>query len=353
MPKDYYDVLGVPRSAGEEEIKKAYRRLAHEYHPDRPTGNETKFKEINEAYQILSNREKRTAYDRFGAVPEGGIPGGFGGFEANFGDLGDLGEIFESFFGGIGGRERRRTYHRGADLEYALEVTLEEAFRGGRREISYTAPVRCDVCGGLGHDARSGTEKCATCAGRGEIREAKRTFFGNFSQVRACEKCHGTGEVPKRVCAACSGGGRIRGVRKVVIDIHPGVEGGQVLKVSGQGEAGERGAGDGDLYVRIGVKPHSLFRRVHDDLWVTKKVSAVDLLLGTPLEIPAIDGDVLRAEVPAGARIKEPVRLKGRGMPHFGRSGRGDMVVELDVELPKKLGSKARKLLQDLADELS
>ncbi|OGZ01487.1 MAG: hypothetical protein A3G64_01465 [Candidatus Liptonbacteria bacterium RIFCSPLOWO2_12_FULL_60_15] len=350
MPKDYYNILGVPRSAGEEEIKKAYRRLAHQYHPDRPTGNEGKFKEINEAYQILSNREKRTAYDRFGAVPEGGIPGGFGGFEANFGDLGDLGEIFESFFGG---RERRRTYHRGADLEYALEVTLEEAFRGGRREISYAAPVRCDACGGLGHDARAGTEKCATCAGRGEIREAKRTFFGNFSQVRMCEKCHGTGEVPKRICAACAGGGRIRGTRRVALSIHPGVEDGQVLKVSGQGEAGERGAGDGDLYVRIRVKPHSVFRRVHADLWVTKRVSAIDLLLGTPLEITAIDGDVLRAEVPAGARIKEPVRLKGRGMPHFGRSGRGDMVLELDVELPKKLSVKARKLLEELRNELS
>lgn len=351
MPKDYYNVLGVPRSADEEEIKKAYRRLAHQYHPDRPTGNETKFKEINEAYQVLSNREKRTAYDRFGTVPEGGIPGGFGGFEANFGDLGDLGEIFESFFGGTPWRERRRTYHRGADLEYALEVTLEEAFRGGRREISYRAPARCNACGGLGHDAKAGTEKCATCAGRGEIREAKRTFFGNFSQVRTCEKCHGAGEVPKKICVACGGEGRVRGTRRVVIEIHPGVEDGQVLKVSGHGEAGERGAGEGDLYVRIKVKPDAIFKRSHDELHVMKKVNALDLLLGKPVEIPTIDGKPVRLEVPTGARLREPLRLKGFGMPRFGRSGRGDMVVELDVELPKRLSAKAKKLLEELDDE--
>lgn len=352
MPKDYYNILGVPRSAGEEEIKKAYRRLAHQYHPDRPSGNEERFKEINEAYQVLSNRDKRTAYDRFGAVPERGIPGGFGGFEANFGDLGDLGEIFESFFGGLGGRERRRTYHRGADLEYALEVTLEEAFRGGRREISYAAPVRCDTCGGLGHDARAGTEKCATCAGQGEIREAKRTFFGNFSQVRMCEKCHGTGEIPKKPCGECAGKGRVRGTRRVELEVHPGVGDGQLLKVPGFGEAGERGAGEGDLYVRINVKPHPVFRRVRDEVFLTKKVNAVDLLLGRAIEVPIVDGGTARVEVPVGARLKDPVRLKGLGMPHFGKSGRGDMIVELDVELPKKLSAKAKKLLQDLADEL-
>lgn len=354
MPKDYYGILGVERNASEEDIKRAYRRLAHQYHPDRPSGNETKFKEINEAYQVLSNRDKRSAYDRFGAVPEGGFGAG-SPFEVNFGDLGDLGEIFESFMRGAGGPfggQKRRTYHRGADLEYELGMTLEEAFRGVRRTIHYPAAVRCEKCGGAGYDAGAGTEECKACGGKGEVRETKQTFFGHFSQVRTCDKCHGTGEFPKKPCVACKNRGRVAGTREVEIEIHPGVADGQVLKVAGFGEAGERGAREGDLYVRIAVAPHPVFKRSGDDLFVTKRVSVVDLLLGRPLEVPTIDGGAAKIEVPAGARVGEPQRLRGLGMPRFGRGGRGDMVVHLDVELPKKISAKAKKLLEELGNEL-
>jgi molecular chaperone DnaJ len=377
MAKDYYHILGVSRTASEAEIKKAYRKLAHEYHPDKPGGNEGKFKEINEAYQVLSDKMRRAQYDRFGTAEPGAGFGGFGGAQwggfpgggfpgvggtppnwesygfdpQNFGDMGDLGDIFESFFEGIGIRPRRKTYERGADLEVREEVTLEEAFRGVTKTMHFRTFVACPKCGGKGAEAGSGFLKCAACDGRGEVREQRRTFFGNFAQVKACEKCHGTGEIPKKACTQCKGFGRVEADRDVKVEILPGVEDGQLIKIKSMGEAGERGTAAGDLYVRVRVRPHHLFARHGSDLIVTRELKIVDLLLGKKIEVPTISGGKLAVEIPANFNLKDNLRIPGEGMPRFGAYGRGDLFVNFVIKAPKKLSAKAKKLLEELGDE--
>jgi len=377
--KDYYKILGVSRDASEEEIKKAFRKLAHKYHPDKG-GDEKKFKEINEAYQVLSNKEKRAQYDRFGRVFEGGAGPGFGaGFEWPFGftqgepfgevkfdfggDFGDLSDIFDAFFEGLGVKQKRRTYQRGADIQINEEISLEEAFHGTERKMKYAVLVRCKNCNGLGHDPKAGFEKCNVCGGRGEVREVQRTFFGQFEQVKRCERCFGTGEIPKKVCNVCGGSGRVKGEREITVEIRPGVSDGQIIKIPLAGEAGERGAKEGDLYVRIKIKPHPIFRRQGDDLIVKKEVKLIDLLLGKKIEIPTISGNPegkqasygagkLKIEVPENFDLKNNLRIAGEGMPHFGSFGRGDLFVELNIKTPKKLSAKAKKILEELEREI-
>ncbi|MFH1162253.1 MAG: molecular chaperone DnaJ [Candidatus Jorgensenbacteria bacterium] len=363
--KDYYKTLGVSRDASEEDIKKAYRRLAHQHHPDKTGGSDAKFKELNEAYQVLGNSEKRSQYDRFGTVfSSGGGPAyggeGFGGFNPEgFGwnvnageDLGNFADIFENIFEHFGGGPRRQTYTRGADVELAQELTMEDAFRGVRRHIRFSAHVQCHVCGGVGHDKAKGLSPCATCKGRGEIREQRQTFFGNFAQVKACPTCRGRGEVAVAPCSACKGSGRTAGTREVELSIAPGVDNGQVIKVSGMGEAGEYGTGSGDLYVVVRVKPHTAFRRKKTDLFTEKSVRFSDLLLGKKVELVDISGERFTVSVPAGFNLREELRVPGRGMPRFGSSGRGDLYLTLDVKLPRHLSAKAKKLLEELEGEM-
>ena len=374
---NYYKILGIDKDASEEEIKKAFRRLAHKYHPDKG-GDEKKFKEINEAYQVLSNKEKRQQYDRFGQVFEGvgasGEPGGFGfewpfggqagpfGFgeagpfgEVKFdvgGDFGDLGDIFDAFFEGLGVRQKRRTYQRGADVQVIEEITLEEAFRGTEKKIKYSVSVRCEKCGGLGHDPKAGFEKCGVCGGRGEVKEIKRTFFGQFEQVKTCERCFGTGEIPKKICDVCRGSGRVRGEKNITVEIRPGISDSQIIKIPSAGEAGERGTKEGDLYVRIKIKPHPVFRRQGDDLIVKKEVNLIDLLLEKKIEIPTISENELRVEIPADFNLKENLRISGEGMPHFGSLGCGNLIIEFTIKTPKKLSVKVKKILEDLEGEI-
>ncbi len=375
MAKDYYQILGIARTASEEEIKKAYRKLAHQYHPDKPGGSEGKFKEISEAYRVLSDKQRRAQYDRFGTAEPmggfgaggaqwGGFPGGApnwegfgfdpqGGWSGNFSDLGDFGDVMESFFEGIGIRPRRKTYERGDDLEVREEITLEEAFRGVTKRLRFRTFVTCPACGGKGAEAGSGFEKCAACDGRGEVREQRRTFFGNFAQVRLCAKCHGAGEVPKKACARCKGFGRIEADREASVDILPGVEDGQLIKIKGMGEAGERGAAAGDLYVRVRVKPHHVFARRGSDLVVARELKVMDLLLGKKVEVPTIAGGKIAVDIPANFNLKDNLRVPGEGMPRFGAAfgGRGDLFVNFIVKAPKKLGAKAKKLLEELGEE--
>jgi molecular chaperone DnaJ len=354
--KDYYKVLGLDRGASQEEIKKAYRQLAHQYHPDRPGGDEKRFKEINEAYQVLSNNEKRAQYDRFGHVFEEG--GGFDfrnfseGFDfGNFEDLGNISEIFDAFFGGLGVK-RRRTYKRGSDTELIQELTLEEAFRGVAKKIDIKTWLACAVCGGPGFDRAAGLDKCLACDGRGEIRENRSTFFGNFSQVRPCDKCFGSGQIPRKICHECRGTGRVKSEREISFDVLAGVADGQIIKLANAGEAGERGAAAGDLYVHIRIKPHPIFERQGDDLLVSKEISVLDLLLGKKMEIPAIGGHKLTVEIPAGFNLKEKLRISSEGMPRFGgHARRGDLYVIFDIKMPEKLSAKAKKLLEDLRNE--
>ncbi len=365
MAKDYYKVLGVARGATEEEIKKAYRKLAHAHHPDKAGGSEAKFKEVNEAYQVLGNKEKRAQYDRFGQVFEGGAGpqgnpfagfGGFGGFEqsgfrVNMEDLGDLGEVFEGMFGGGFGGGRRETYKRGSDVEVVAELSMDEAFHGVARTIRFTTAVICTKCKGIGYDKAKGMTQCGTCKGKGEVREARRTFFGNFTQVRSCPTCKGRGETPNEECKLCGGSGRVTGTREVKIDIAPGVEDGQVIQVAGMGEAGEQGASAGDLYVIVRVKPHVAFERKKSDLFTSLEVKLTDLALGKTLEVIGVDQERIKVDVPAGYDIHAPLKVSGKGMPRFGSFGRGDLYLTLRVKTPKKLSAKAKKLLEELEGE--
>lgn len=364
MAKDYYKILGVAKGASEDEIKKAYRRLAHQHHPDKSGGNEAKFKEVNEAYQVLGNKEKRTQYDRFGQVFEGAPSaysgqnpfGGFGfnpeGFRVNMEDFGDFGDIFEGMFDQFGGGRRRETYKRGSDVEVVAELTLEEAFHGVKRTIRFTTAVTCTKCKGIGYDKAKGTTQCGTCKGKGEVREARRTFFGNFTQVRSCPTCKGRGETPNEECKLCGGTGRTTGAQEVEIQIAAGVEDGQIIKVTGRGEAGEQGASAGDLYVIVRVKPSALFERKRADLFASHEIKLTDLALGKSFEIAGVDGEHIKVEIPSGFDIHELLKVQGKGMPRFGSFGRGDIYLTLRIQTPKKVSAKAKKLLEELEKEL-
>ncbi|OGG42944.1 hypothetical protein A3G50_00185 [Candidatus Jorgensenbacteria bacterium RIFCSPLOWO2_12_FULL_42_11] len=377
MKKDYYKILGVDRGASAEEIKKIFYKLAHQCHPHKAGKDEKKFKElnekfkeINEAYQVLSDKEKRAQYDRFGQVFEGapvggsggGGPFGFGqgfdasaggfGFEEGAGDFGDLGDFFESFFEDMGIRQRRRTYRHGSDIETAQEISLEESFRGVRKHLQYRTLVACDKCQGLGYDKKDGKSVCSTCAGRGEIKENRQTFFGNFSQNRACPQCRGFGEVPNKVCSECKGSGQRPGLREVDIDIAPGVADGQIIKVKGMGEAGEQGSEAGDLYIRIKEKPHPLFRREGDDLFFNQELKLTEALLGKKIRINDLSGEFLDIELPAGFSFREKLKIHGKGMPRLHGTGRGNLYLELDLKSPKKLSEKARKIAEELDKEI-
>ena len=368
MPKDYYKILGITKEASEEEVKKAYRRLAHQYHPDKAGGDETKFKEINEAYQVLSDKARREQYDHFGTAETmggfnwgagRGFPGGAGwegfGFPGGegqgFGDLGDINDIFETFFEGLGVKPRRRTYERGSDLEVQEVITLEEAFRGVSKRVQIETFVRCETCKGQGADHKAGFTTCSVCAGQGEIKENRKTFFGSFSQVKACEKCGGVGQIPNKICGICRGSGRTRSTRDINVEILPGVEDSQLIKINGMGEAGERGTAAGDLYVRVRVKPHQVFERRAADLIVKKELKVLDLLLGRKLEIPTISGGKLNVEIPAHFNLKDNLRIPGEGIPNFGGRGRGDLLVSFIIKAPKKLSGQAKKLLEEIEKE--
>ncbi|MCP6719867.1 MAG: molecular chaperone DnaJ [Patescibacteria group bacterium] len=356
MTEDYYKVLGVSKDASNEDIKKAYRQLAHKYHPDKSGGNEKKFKEVNEAYQVLSNKEKKAQYDRFGGVFEGtpgGAPyrqAGFGeGWNVDFGgDMVDLSDVLESLFGQFGG-QRRQTYTHGSDIETLQEISLEEAYKGLKRTISLKTYISCDACKGLGHDKSKGFTTCTVCQGRGEIKEQKRTFFGNFAQVKSCPKCSGRGEMPNKPCEVCEGAARVLGMKEIIIDINPGVENGQIIKVSGAGEAGEREGSNGDLYVVIKVKPHPVFSRNKRDLLMEREISFTDALLGRKIKIEDINGETFEVSMPQEFNVKDKLRVPGRGMPVFGLiHNRGDLYISFTLKTPKKLSTKAKKLLEDL-----
>ncbi|MFH1188816.1 MAG: J domain-containing protein [bacterium] len=354
--KDYYTILEVKKDSSPEEIKKAYRRLAHKYHPDKAGGDEAKFKEINEAYQVLSNVEKRHQYDQFGQTFSGGQtpPGGFGGANAGgwnvhtggFEDISDLGDIFDAVFGS-GARQKRRTYHRGADLELPVSITLKEAQKGKKVDFSFETYVLCTSCKGIGYDESAGTAQCERCDGKGEIRETQSTFFGNFAKVVPCKKCGGNGKIPNKVCSTCKGSGRIRGKRDVQVEIRPGIEDGQIIKMVGMGEIGEKQAGAGDLYVRVSVKSHSLFTRRGNDLLIKLSVSLIDILLQKKIEVPLLNGEHKTIEIPAGYNINESLRIKGEGMTVY-----NDLVVIFEARTPKKLDKHARALLEDLAKHI-
>ncbi len=363
--KDYYKILGVERGASEEDIKKAYRKLAHQHHPDKKGGDAEQFKAINEAYQVLSNREKRSQYDRFGRVNEGGQGGSGGanpfggfGFDMNFdpsmfeGMGGDTGEIFDAFFEGLGIKRRRRTYERGEDLELSLGITLEEAFSGTVKDINVSHFVACKDCKGAGHDPKEGTTQCAACAGQGEIRETRRGFFGNSIYIKACAACAGTGSIPNKVCAKCSGVGRLKEKETVSVTVMAGIESEQIVKIAKAGNCGARGAEAGDLYLHVTVAPHKTFERKGSDLIMKKEVPLIDIMTNRKLDVTSIGGDSYSFDLPPDIAVSEPIRIPSAGMPRLGSRARGNLYIELVIRKPKKLTAEAKRLLEELRGEL-
>ncbi len=347
--RDYYEVLGVAKSASDADLKSAFRKLAMQYHPDKNPGDaaaENKFKEVNEAYQALSDPQKRSAYDQFGHAAfeqGGGGQGGFGG--ADMGDF--MSDIFESFFGEQrGGRGRSRSgAERGADLRYNLEITLEDAFNGKAAQVRVPSSISCEVCSGTG--AKSGTKPktCATCKGAGRVRATQ----GFFTMERTCPTCQGRGEVIENPCSACSGSGRVTKERTLSVNIPAGVEDGTRIRLSGEGEAGARGGPTGDLYIFLNVHPHEFFQREGADLFCRVPISLTTAALGGSFEVPTVDGTKAKIKVPEGTQSGRQFRLKGKGMPVLRSRELGDMYVQAIVEIPRQLSKKQRELLEEFA----
>jgi len=374
MAKDYYKILGIPKNASKKDIKKAYRQLAHKYHPDRANGDEKKFKEINEAYQALSNDEKRAQYDQFGANFEqsgfdfSGASGGFSGAGINFEDLfknfggtqgrrreerdWNLGDIFSAFNGqskGWGREQAKRYRTKAQDISIDLELTLEELYEGLKKEIKLQKLVKCPHCGGEGGEPGSPMKKCSKCGGKGEIHQTQRTFFGSFSQTIICPDCHGKGEMPERNCTNCQGKGVVKGVESIIISIPFGIDDNQIVKLEGRGEAGGKNEINGDLYIKIHLKKHKDFIKKGDDIYYELPISFTQAALGDKIEIPTL-GEKIKLKIPAGIRSEKLLRIRSKGMPRA-RGGRGDQLVRIKIETPKKLSQKAKNLLKKLREE--
>ncbi|OOY04056.1 molecular chaperone DnaJ [Thioclava sp. F28-4] len=356
--RDYYDVLGTAKGASAEEIKKAYRKKAKELHPDRNSDNpeaEAQFKEVNEAYDVLKDAEKKAAYDRFGhAAFEGGMGGGRpGGGYGGAGGQGDFAsafsDVFEDLFGDFmgggragpgGGRSRAQ---RGSDLRYNMRVTLEEAYRGTHKTINVPSSAACTECNGSGAEGGSEPQTCPTCSGLGKVRAQN----GFFTVERTCPTCGGQGQVVKNPCKVCHGAGRVEVDRQLQVNIPPGVETGTRIRHAGEGEAGLRGGPSGDLYIFIEVQPHAIFEREGTDLHCRVPVSMATAALGGEVEVPTIDGGRSRVKIPAGSQSGRQMRLRGKGMPALRGGGAGDMFIELAVETPVNLTARQKEILKE------
>lgn len=347
--KDFYEVLGLEKGASDEEIKKAFRKQALKYHPDRNPGDkvaEEKFKELNEAYQVLSDPQKKAQYDQYGTTDFNG--GGFeGGFDfSDFGGFGGFGDIFDSFFGGgfSGGGRRKNGPQKGDDLEYSLNLTFEEAVFGCEKEINITRSENCDTCSGTGAKKGSHPKTCDKCGGTGQVRVQRNTPLGSFVSMSACDKCSGKGTIITDPCPDCKGKGKVRKQRKIKVKVPAGVDTGNIMPMRGQGEHGANGGPAGDLYVGIRVASHSTFKRKGFDIFIDTHISFAKATLGTELKVPTVDGDV-KYDVPAGTQPGTVFRLKGKGVPKVNGHGRGDQYVNVVVDIPKNLNQKQKEAL--------
>ncbi|ETX28505.1 molecular chaperone DnaJ [Roseivivax isoporae] len=352
--RDYYDVLGLKKGASPEEIKKAYRQKAKELHPDRNADNpdaETKFKEANEAYEVLKDNDKRAAYDRYGhAAFEGGMGGGgprpgAGGFGAQGDFASAFSDVFDDLFGDFmgGGRGGRSRAARGSDLRYNLRVTLEEAYNGLGKTITVPTSVQCGSCKGSGSEGGAEPTTCPTCSGMGKVRATQ----GFFTVERTCPTCSGLGQIIKNPCTTCGGNGRVQKERALSVNIPPGVETGTRIRLAGEGEAGMRGGPPGDLYIFVEVTRHEIFERDGVNLQCRVPVSMTAAALGGDIEVPTIDGGRSRVKIPAGSQSGRQMRLRGKGMPALRGGGHGDMFIELAVETPVNLTQKQKDLLRE------
>jgi len=362
--KDYYEILGVSREATDEEIKKAYRKLAKKYHPDVNPGDkeaEAKFKEINEAYEVLSDPDKRSKYDRFGhsAFEQGGFDSGFGGF-GGFGDFGFGGfsDIFETIFdfdgsfGGSGfgsrGSRGRKGPQRGSDLRYKLEITFEEAAFGTEKEIALSRTEVCNTCKGSGSKPGTSPETCKHCNGTGQVQYRRNTALGSFVSIKTCEVCGGEGKVITNPCETCKGSGRIKKNVKINVKIPAGIDNGQTISLRGEGEPGLRGGPPGDLYIDISVKPHSIFQRRGTDIMCEIPITFVQGALGAEIEVPTLEGK-MQYSIPEGTQTGTVFKIKGKGIPNIRGNGRGDLYFKVNIEVPRKLNEKQKAILREFA----
>ncbi len=382
--KDYYQILGLNKSASLEEIKTAFRKLAQKYHPDKNGGNVEKFKEINQAYQILSDPEKRKMYDQYGsAFEQAQARGGFSGFD-NFRDwaswaeamrgagtgvdfedfgFGDLGDIFANLFSGGGesvfsrgfGRPSKGSQSRkGQNIEVELTVDFKQAVFGAEKNIKLERYVKCEICQGLGYEPGAKFITCPVCKGSGQIIQAQSTFFGSFQTRVVCSRCQGQGETPEKECHQCRGQGRVKKISELKIKIPPGIAHSQSIRISGQGQAGRKGTSAGDLYITVLVRPDPRFDRQGDDIFYEKEISISQAVLGGRIEVETIDG-LVELKIPSGTSSGQKIRLRGKGVPHLmpsrlGRS-RGDQIVGVKIKIPKKLTKKQKELLEELGQQ--
>jgi molecular chaperone DnaJ len=363
MSKDYYNILGVDKTASKDEIKKAFYKLAHKYHPDKKEGDEKKFKEVNEAYQVLSDDSKRSKYDQFGSGFENMGGGGYGGqYQGGFGGAGfegfdfsgfqnggmdfDLNDIFSDFFGGGMGRGKTQA-RRGRDISTEIQISFSESIFGVTRRILITKTSQCNTCHGSGAKKDTKMEKCKNCNGQGKIHEAKRTILGTISTTKVCDTCLGAGEVPKDLCDTCKGKGVLRKEEEVTIAVPAGIRDGEMIRMSGLGEAISKGT-TGDLYIKINVAPHSIFRREGSDLVMDLNLKLTDALLGVKYPIKTLDGDI-EVSIPEGVTMNEILRVKGKGVPT--KTKRGDLLIKLNIKMPNKLSKKSKELIEELKKE--
>lgn len=364
--RDYYEVLGVTKSASADEIKRAYRKLALQHHPDRHGGDDTQFKEIGEAYEVLKDPQKKAAYDQFGHAagaqnpgggnPFGGAGGGFGGFNAEGFDFsqfqgggGGFGDIFDMFMGGQGGGRRQQTQARGADLEASVSLNFHESIFGAERSLSFTTDERCDRCDGSGAEPGTKINTCDTCKGEGQVTRVQQTILGAVRQATVCPTCHGDGKIPEQKCSQCRGKGTVRRERNITVKIPAGIENGSTIRLSGKGAAHRSGPA-GDLFVHVRVKPDAKLRRSGQNIESTIAVPMVAATLGGEVPVLTVDGEVT-LKVPAGTQAGKVFRLSERGVPGIGGRKRGDHLVTVTVETPTKLNARQKELLEQFAAE--
>jgi molecular chaperone DnaJ len=352
--KDYYQILGVPRGASQDEIKKAFHRLAHKYHPDKG-GDAQKFKEVNEAYQILSNQQKRAQYDKFGTTfEEGGFGGqnpfGEGGFDFNnFGnfDASVFEDIFADFFSRSGGFSGASRSKKERDVVVDLNITLEDAFNGVQKEISLKKFVNCDRCEGTGAEPKSKLVICPSCNGEGYVEEVHRTILGSFTRTNICPQCFGKKKVPEYKCKKCGGDGRVRDIEKILVSIPAGISSGETIRLEGKGESGGRKSVSGDIYVRVNIEEHASLKRRGDDIFYETQVKFSEAALGAKKDIPALAGTV-ELKIPSGTQNGKLLRLRGMGMPHLHQRGKGDMYVKIAVKTPINLTKEQKETIEEL-----
>ncbi len=362
---DYYELLGVTKTASQDEIKKAFHKLAHKYHPDKG-GDESKFKEINEAYQVLSDAQKRQQYDQFGKGFDGGGQGNpFG--SAQGGDFNwawqnsnvnfeseDLSDIFENLFSFGGGGARRaskKDIRKGKDIQVDIEITLEQTLKQTEKKISLIKQILCQRCSGNGAEPGTKINECFSCRGSGQVQQVKRTILGSYTAFGICPECKGEGTKPEKACNVCKAEGRLKGEEKIDILVPAGIDNNQAIEIEGKGDAGKKGGRAGNLYVRIFVKQHSIFERKGDDLYVLQEINYSQAILGDEIEMPVLEGTKIILTIPQGTESGKVLRVLGKGIPTFGGYGRGNMYVELKIKTPKKISREQKRLLEQLKQE--